>query len=230
MDAPAIYQAHPVTGEYLGSGFADPDPLQLGEWLVPGHAYLDAPTLPAPEGHVMVRVENGWQPVEDHRGLAYRKIDGTVVVLNALGPVPAELTLTAQPGPFYVWSDATGWTLDEAAELDALRADALSRRIELLSEAALEMAPLQDAVGLQMATIEEQARLEAWQRYRVELGRIEQQEGFPRTIVWPTLNVILPAEDPAETELAKAPNETDTEPPAEVASEPGLTTEGEPQA
>ncbi|SOE50872.1 Tail fiber assembly protein [Orrella dioscoreae] len=59
-------------------------------------------------------------------------------------------------------------------------------RQALLADAALRIAPLQDAVDLGTATEEETAKLLAWKRYRVELNRIEQQDGYPRTIGWPT--------------------------------------------
>lgn len=62
---------------------------------------------------------------------------------------------------------------------------AINERRALLSEAALRIAPLQDAVDLEDATDVERSSLLAWKRYRVELNRIEHQSGYPHTIDWP---------------------------------------------
>jgi len=64
-------------------------------------------------------------------------------------------------------------------------AQVLAQRDGLLTQAALRMAPLQDAVDLGDATAAEEAVLKAWKQYRVKLMRIEPQEGFPAAVVWP---------------------------------------------
>lgn len=63
---------------------------------------------------------------------------------------------------------------------------ALTQRASLMEWASLQIAPLQDAVDLDEATAEETARLKALKQYRVALNRLEQQEGWPATIEWPT--------------------------------------------
>ena len=69
---------------------------------------------------------------------------------------------------------------------DAERAvQAKESRDELLSVAANRMGPLQDAVEAERATDGEVARLALWKEYRIDLNRIEQQEGFPFEISWP---------------------------------------------
>lgn len=68
---------------------------------------------------------------------------------------------------------------------EELRMYALAKRDGLLSRASLRMAPLQDAIDLGSATQEEIARLTLWRQYRVDLNRIELQDGFPMTITWP---------------------------------------------
>ena len=57
-EAPTIYHYHPVTGQYLGSGQADPSPLEPGVWLYPAHCTLTAPP-DEQAGHV--RAWNGSQ-------------------------------------------------------------------------------------------------------------------------------------------------------------------------
>lgn len=55
----------------------------------------------------------------------------------------------------------------------------------LLAAAAYRMGPLQDAIDINAVTEEELALLNQWKQYRVELNRIDQQEGFPHQVVWP---------------------------------------------
>lgn len=64
-------------------------------------------------------------------------------------------------------------------------AQVLARRDGLLADAALRIAPLQDAVDLDEATAAEIAALQAWKQYRVALNRIDQQTGFPAAVDWP---------------------------------------------
>lgn len=73
-------------------------------------------------------------------------------------------------------------------ETDAqVAARVLAERDERLAFATLRIAPLQDAVDLDMATDEEVALLKKWKAYRVLLSRIDQQTGFPRNIAWPIM-------------------------------------------
>lgn len=58
MALPVIYHAHPTTGMFLVQGQADPDPLEPGNWLIPAHAYVDAPPELAAD-QVAVRAPNG---------------------------------------------------------------------------------------------------------------------------------------------------------------------------
>lgn len=63
----------------------------------------------------------------------------------------------------------------------------VEKRGVLLRAAADEIAPLQDAVDLDLATAEEATRLRAWKVYRVALNRLENQEGYPLLVDWPEL-------------------------------------------
>lgn len=47
------------------------------------------------------------------------------------------------------------------------------------------IAPLQDAVDLDEATVEEAGLLTAWKKYRVLLNRVTAQPGYPTSIDWP---------------------------------------------
>lgn len=68
---------------------------------------------------------------------------------------------------------------------EELAASAHVKRCGHLRDAAIRIAPLQDAVDLAIATPEEEAALLAWKQFRIDLNRIEQQSGFPQSIDWP---------------------------------------------
>lgn len=74
----------------------------------------------------------------------------------------------------------------EPAPVPAMTAEqATVQRDSLLAFATLRIAPLQDAVDLDEATVAEIAALKAWKQYRVALNRIQLQPGFPGAIDWP---------------------------------------------
>lgn len=66
-----------------------------------------------------------------------------------------------------------------------LVADAQSKMTTLLTVASEKIAPLQDAVDLDIATADEITSLAAWKTYRVAVNRIPTQLGYPSTIDWP---------------------------------------------
>ncbi|WP_226342965.1 tail fiber assembly protein [Pseudomonas putida] len=83
------------------------------------------------------------------------------------------------------WSQVV--TADMKAEaagarlLSAVLADTALRR----ASADAAIAPLQDAIDLDMATNEEAALLTEWKRYRVLLSRLPDQADYPANIEWP---------------------------------------------
>lgn len=110
-----IYCAHPLTREYLGPSIADPDPLEDGAWLIPAHAYTDAPPA-VPAGQAAQRAEDGstWLLVADHRGTVYDTSTGTAVQHTELGDLPDGLTVEARPSFPCRW-DGQSWVADLAA-------------------------------------------------------------------------------------------------------------------
>lgn len=110
MTAPIIYTVHPVTGEYLGTSFADPDPLDADNWLVPSHAHLDAPPM-AQAGHAVVRSDAGWSLQPDHRGKVYSTTTGAIQEHAELGPLPEGLTTLPPPSIDHSWS-GSAWEFD----------------------------------------------------------------------------------------------------------------------
>ncbi|MCE1001295.1 MULTISPECIES: tail fiber assembly protein [unclassified Pseudomonas] len=78
------------------------------------------------------------------------------------------------------------WELMQTAGQQA-EALALVTIAQLRKEADQALAPLADAVALQMASEAEEAQLTDWQRYRVLLNRVPEQAGWPTEIDWPAV-------------------------------------------
>ncbi|WP_273802774.1 tail fiber assembly protein, partial [Proteus vulgaris] len=66
---------------------------------------------------------------------------------------------------------------------EQLIAEAEQKKQSLLAEANNAIAPLQDAVDLDMATDEEKAQLTKWKKYRVLLNRVD--ASLAPDIAWP---------------------------------------------
>lgn len=60
-----IYHYHPITGELLSEGFADPSPLEAGVFLIPANATEFAPPK-TKANEVAVFIDNKWQAKPDH--------------------------------------------------------------------------------------------------------------------------------------------------------------------
>ncbi|AVX89972.1 tail fiber assembly protein [Pseudomonas sp. VE 196-7] len=88
-----------------------------------------------------------------------------------------------------VWVDDKALTEQEEAELarKQLVSDTALKVARLLEDAALRIAPLQDAVDIDEATEDEIASLKDWKKYRVALNRIPDQPGYPQSIDWPAV-------------------------------------------
>ncbi|MFP2768337.1 DUF4376 domain-containing protein [Oceanisphaera sp. KMM 10153] len=108
-----IYHYHPTTGEYLGSGKADLDPLQHDNWLVPAFATNSTPPA-VTDNHAPVYANGTWSLIEDHRGkTVYDKQTRQQQDVTELGPLADSVTELA-PGHDDVWG-IDGWQLDPAA-------------------------------------------------------------------------------------------------------------------
>lgn len=137
-----IYSAHPTTREYLGPIPADPDPLESGGWLIPAHAYPDAPPA-IPAGQAAQRSEDGstWTLVADKRGIVYDTSTGAAVQHTELGELPGGLTLEAPPSTHYRWDGQT-WVVD----LEAMH-KAKTAAINQACEAAITAGFTSEALG-----------------------------------------------------------------------------------
>jgi hypothetical protein len=113
-DELVIYHTDSLTGEFIGSGYADPDPLEPGNWLIPARAYREQP--PEPDANqAVIRTNNEWELVADYRGFIYSIENGSAIQHDELGEVPYGFTTQPCPGPDYLWIDSK-WMLDQAAQ------------------------------------------------------------------------------------------------------------------
>jgi len=93
-----IYHYHPDTGEFMGSGEADADPVVPNNYLIPAHATPVAPPALGPN-EAAVYQGGAWAIAPDHRGAVYWLADKTRHEITALGEVPPLGALAAPPPP-----------------------------------------------------------------------------------------------------------------------------------
>ena len=116
-DLLVVYQSHPLTGEFIGTAYADPDPLEAGNWLIPGRAVTEAPpeTKPGFAAIHVPGVEPAWTVIEDLRGEVYDTVTGEPRQWINLGPLPDSLTTQPKPSPDHVWN-GQAWVIDREVE------------------------------------------------------------------------------------------------------------------
>ncbi|WP_454695661.1 tail fiber assembly protein [Achromobacter aegrifaciens] len=101
----------------------------------------------------------------------------TLVDISSVTPAPAEMWTLGEDGNFNPPIVPT----ESPAEVSARNA---ALKDELLSQAAVKIAPLQDAVDLGIETDEEVRLLKAWKVYRVDVNRVDTQAP---NVDWPLL-------------------------------------------
>ncbi|EFC9641158.1 TPA: tail fiber assembly protein [Escherichia coli] len=129
--------------------------------------------------------EASWHLVEDHRGkTVYDVASGDALFISELGSLPENVTWLSPEGEYQKWN-GTAWVKDtEAEKLFRIR-EAEETKNSLMQVASEHIAPLQDAVDLEIATEEETLLLEAWKKYRVLLNRVDTSTA--PDIEWPAL-------------------------------------------
>ncbi|EBN8660593.1 tail fiber assembly protein [Salmonella enterica] len=176
-----IYNLRSDTNEFIGAGDAYIPP-HTG---LPAHCTdIEPPEIPAGSIAVFDSEKNTWNVVEDHRGQAVYKTDtGEAIWISELGPLPENVTTISPDGQYEKW-DGTKWVKDEEAEKLFRIREAEETKNSLMQVASEHIAPLQDAVDLEIATEEETSLLEAWKKYRVLLNRVDTSTA--PDIEWPT--------------------------------------------
>lgn len=172
------YNSDTRTQEYTG---ARQDYIQKGVGLAAG-AYIDAPILPTEQNKAVRRNQDGsaWEIVDDYRGkLSYNTETREAVTVDYIGSVLDGWTLIAPEGSFDKWNGKK-WVTDTAAQKAAAVETAKSELNARTQEAIAIIQRLTMAVKHDMASDEEKASLEAWEKYSVLLGRVDTSKP-----VWP---------------------------------------------
>lgn len=98
-----------------------------------------------------------WSLKEDHRGeTVYDTTTGNQVYISDPGPLPENVSSVSPDGEYQKW-DGKAWVKDEVAETAAQLREAEETKKRLLQTASEKIAPLQDAVDLEIATDDEKA-------------------------------------------------------------------------
>lgn len=177
-----IYNLLAGTNEFIGEGDAYIPP-HTG--LPANSTYIAPPDIPAGFVAVFNSDEASWHLVEDHRGkTVYDVASGDALFISELGPLPENVTWLSPEGEYQKWN-GTSWVKDaEAEKLFRIR-EADETKNSLMQVASEQIAPLQDAVDLGIATEEEISLLAAWKTYRVLLNRVD--TSVAPDIEWPTM-------------------------------------------
>lgn len=165
-----VYNLRADTLEFIGAGDA----------YIPPHTGLpayctDIEPMKVPAGNVAIFNSSklAWSLVDDHRGkTVFNTETGSEMYITELGSLPKNVTSIAPDGQYQKWN-GTIWVKDEEAEKVAILAEATAKKSSLMQSANDHIAPLQDAVDLDMATDEENQQLTDWKKYRVLLSRVD---------------------------------------------------------
>ncbi|EAA1978145.1 tail fiber assembly protein [Salmonella enterica subsp. enterica serovar Java] len=165
-----IYNLRSDTNEFIGAGDA----------YIPPHTGLPAnctdiapPDIPASHIAVFDAETEMWSLHEDHRGeTVYDTTTGNQVYISSPGPLPENVTSVSPDGKYQKWN-GEAWVKDEVAETAARLREAEGIKSRLLQTAAEKIAPLQDAVDLEIATDDEKVQLDEWKKYRVLVNRVD---------------------------------------------------------
>ena len=193
-----IYNYDADTGIYTNEGVADESPLEPGVYLIPAHATtIEPPGWIKAEGAAIPhdayaalmagKLERftsagEWECIDDVRGTWY-DADGRAVQIDDLDADVSGMTREAPPDATHKLVNGKWQQCPDkvaAAKKAAMDAEVAAG----MAEANRQIAVLQDAVDLDMATPEEEAALKTWKKYRVLLSRAQSDAKYP--------NVTLP--------------------------------------
>ncbi|ELA3844196.1 tail fiber assembly protein [Salmonella enterica] len=167
-----IFNLRSDTNEFIGAGDA----------YIPPHTGLPAnctdiapPDIPSSHIAVFDAETETWSLHEDHRGeTVYDTTTGNQMYISDPGPLPENVTSVSPDGEYQKWDGkAKVWVKDEVAEKAAQLRQAEETKNRLLQIASEKIAPLQDAVDLDIATDDEKAQLDEWKKYRVLVNRVD---------------------------------------------------------
>ncbi|MCO6410110.1 hypothetical protein [Hoeflea alexandrii] len=156
-----IFHHHPSTGEFLGKGLADRDPLKANNWLVPANAVALAP--PTQVGKAAVWSENQWTLVDDHRGETWFMGYGNPFVVSTL-EIPEGATQTEPVAPSApprtiagAYFRAALTNMGEIARVRAALSDPIDLELfntaTLFDESAADVIAVATALSIELATV-----------------------------------------------------------------------------
>ena len=148
----------------------------------PAQSASDAPPE-IPPGMLARRLDNdsGWELVHDTLGIWYDS-EGQRVHVDSLETDVSAFTRIPPPNDMSMLVD--GEWADDPAKVSAAAKSAADSAVAVgMSVAALQIAVLQDAVELGMATQAESDAYTAWRRYRVLLSRAQSDPAYPDVVL-----------------------------------------------
>ncbi|MCY9801762.1 tail fiber assembly protein [Citrobacter braakii] len=166
---------HPLR-PFTGSDYANTDSFS------PTNALRVAPEFKA--GFHPCERDGAWIMMPDYRGTkVYDTATAQQSEIKELGELPDGVTTIAPDVEFPKWNGKE-WVTDKAEKKESDIDEAGAKKQYLVAEATATIAPLQDAVDLDMATGEEESALREWKIYRVLVNRVDTSLGA--AVVWPT--------------------------------------------
>jgi hypothetical protein len=173
-----IYNYAPDTGIYVEESEAFESPLEPGVYLIPAYATeTEPPNVSKSELARYDAKKCAWEVIDDIRGTWY-DADGREIKIDDLDADVSALTRNAPPSALCILVDGK-WKQCPKKAAAAKKAEMDTTVATGMAEANSQIAVLQDAVDLEMATIEEAASLKAWKKYRVLLTRAHADARYP---------------------------------------------------
>lgn len=185
-----LYPFDPITRIYSGPQPWPIDPVETAIAGKPVYAMLSASAQAAPDappeipsGMLARRLDNdsGWELVHDTLGIWYDS-EGQRVHVDSLETDVSAFTRIPPPNDMSMLVDGE-WADDPAKVTAAAKSAADSAVAVGMSVAARQIAVLQDAVELGMATQAESDAYTAWRRYRVLLSRAQSDPAYPDVVL-----------------------------------------------
>lgn len=190
-----IHNYDSITGQYIMSGLADPDPRNPDRWMVPAFSTQiplpDRPRLTWP-----FFVNGAWELRPDHRGLMlYRRDSGENAEILVAGITPEEAGLTATPRPSdeYHWLDGE-WVINPEIIAQRERSAAMAEFDLRMGAAKSRTTGKADALAADLLDAAGVAIFKAWAAYQIALVAVVESDSFPAARQWPP--------EPDEVELA----------------------------
>ncbi|WP_227461729.1 tail fiber assembly protein [Cupriavidus pauculus] len=183
-----IHSYDSITGQYLRSGLADPDPRNPGRWLEPAFTTTQAlPDRGRNEWPFFDKSTGAWKLLPDYTGiLLYRTTDGEAAEVTVKGISLEEAGLTTEPRPdsVHTWRDGQ-WKPDPVLVARQLRETAMAEFSQRVVVAQVKTLGKTDAYQLGLLTPQEVAEYRAWSKYQMALTRVVNGGNFPEDHVWP---------------------------------------------